>query len=227
MGGLGKNSKGAFMYHYVTDKEFLTAVRSATSDAVNRLVNGLNNMEGWHVGFRLIGSGGRNMPTQNENEPIDLDYNLVLEMVPNIHDCHAIKETVRKTFNLVLRGLIWGDCSDSTSALTTQKMRFSSKNKTQASIDLGIVVQDDKDNWWRLIHKKTGRTATDSWVWEKVRDSKGLETREKWLKENGFWNDVRQTYLDKKNLYLKRQETDTHPSFICYIEAVNEEYSKH
>ena len=106
-------------------------------------------------------------------------------------------------------------------------MRFSSKNKTQASIDLGIVVQDDKDNWWRLIHKKTGRTATDSWAWEKVRDSKGLETREKWLKENGFWNDVRQTYLDKKNLYLKRQETGTHPSFICYIEAVNEEYSKH
>ena len=80
MGGLGKNSKGVFMYHYVTDKEFLTAVRSATSDAVNRLVNGLNNMEGWHVGFRIIGSGGRNMPTQNENEPIDLDYNLVLEM---------------------------------------------------------------------------------------------------------------------------------------------------
>lgn len=38
------------------------------------------------------------MIAQNEYEPIDLDFNLVIESAPDINGCHAIKETVRKTF---------------------------------------------------------------------------------------------------------------------------------
>ena len=43
------------------------------------------------------------------------------------------------------------------------------------------------------------------------------------LKAKNLWEEVRQCYLDKKNLYLKRNDNN-HPSFICYIEAVNEVY---
>ena len=40
-----------------------------------------------------------------------------------------------------------------------------------------------------------------------------------------MWEEVREKYLDKKNMYLKRND-HYHPSFVCYIEAVNEIYSK-
>ena len=45
------------------------------------------------------------------------------------------------------------------------------------------------------------------------------------LKEYNLWKEVRDTYLDKKNMYLRRQDKN-HPSFNIYIEAVNEVYYK-
>lgn len=225
MGGLGqKNRKEIFMYHWVRDKEFLKKMRTVCSDAVNRLVNELNRNSDLEVSFHIVGSGGRNMIAQNETEPIDLDFNLVIESAPNINDCHGIKEMVRKAFNTILNDLGWGDCSDSTSALTTKQRVFSEGNKTPWSIDLAIICEANDGSWWRLIHKKTGIVLLDSWVWEQGKDSTALFRKERELKEAGFWKRARETYLDKKNLHLKRNETDTHPSFVSYIEAINEVY---
>ena len=36
---------------------------------------------------------------------------------------------------------------------------------------------------------------------------------------------VRDKYLELKNMYLRRGDRD-HPSFICYIEAVNNVYDR-
>lgn len=222
-----KIEKEIFMYHWVKDKEFLKSMRTVCSDAVNRLTNELNRNSDLEVSFHIVGSGGRNMIAQNENEPIDLDFNLVIESAPDINDCHAIKETVRKTFNYVLEELGWGDCSDSTSALTTKQRIFKEGNKTPWSIDLAIVCEANDGSWWRLIHKKTGRVSGDSWVWEQGKNSKELFRKEAEIKDAGYWNKVRETYLNKKNLHLTRNENNTHPSFICYIEAINEVYSNY
>lgn len=215
------------MYNWVKDKEFLKQMRTVCSDAVNRLANELNRNSELEVSFHIVGSGGRNMIAQNESEPIDLDYNLVIESAPDINDCHAIKETVRKVFNSVLEDLGWGTCSDSTSALTTKQRVFKKGNKTPWSIDLAIICEESDGTWWRLIHKKTGRVSDDSWVWEQGKNSKDLFRKEAELKAAGYWNEVRETYLEKKNLHLRRNETDTHPSFVSYTEAINEVYSKH
>lgn len=56
--------------------------------------------------------------------------------------------------------------------------------------------------------------------------AKGLDDRVAWLKGNGYWLELREAYLDKKNTYLTRNDHD-HPSYIVYIEAVNEVYSKY
>ena len=60
-------------------------------------------------------------------------------------------------------------------------------------------------------------------VLEQAPHSKGLKKKVDKLKSNNHWEEVRQTYLDKKNMYLSRQDYN-HPSFNCYIEAVNEVY---
>ena len=45
-----------------------------------------------------------------------------------------------------------------------------------------------------------------------------------YIKEKGKWQLVRSQYLDIKNRYLRQNDHD-HPSFICYIEAVNNVYN--
>lgn len=39
-----------------------------------------------------VGSGSRNLETQNEFEPVDLDYNISIIRSWNINDCQGIKE---------------------------------------------------------------------------------------------------------------------------------------
>lgn len=228
MEGYGKNHKELIdMYHFIEDKKFLGRVKRLCSEIVNQLVQEINKGDFLKVKAYLVGSGAKNLITQNNNNPIDLDYNLVIiESNCDINNGKEIKEYVRKVFNDVLNRNDWGDCQDSRSALTTKKRQFIEGNKTLFSIDLAIITRDGKDNLYRLIHKKTGFIFQDEWYWNKVPKSKGLNKRIKWLKANNKWVELRDTYLDKKNMYLQRNDYD-HPSFICYIESVNEIYYKY
>lgn len=214
------------MYHYIQDKDFLKRLKGTCYDIVNQLVQSINNDSVMTVKACLVGSGAKNLITQNENEPIDLDYNLCIVSTKsiNIYDGHEIKEYVRKQFNKVLHSKGWDDCHDSTSALTTGKYAFQKGNKTAFSIDLAITCKYH-NNWQRLIHQKTGIISLDGYYWNEVRDSRYLEERVYEIKLNKRWDEVRDRYLEKKNLYLCRND-DIHPSFIVYIESVNEIYYK-
>ena len=140
MGGLG-NKEFCIMYHYIEDKEFLKRMRSLCADIINQLVQKINREGKMTVEAHLVGSGARNMETQNANQPVDLDYNLWVYKCDDINDCRAIKEYVRKTFNKVLKANGWSDCEDSTSSLTTERRHFTKGNQTEFSIDLAIVAE--------------------------------------------------------------------------------------
>ena len=214
------------MYHWITDKEFLKAMRMEGSDLLNRLVNELNSKTDLKFDMSDAGSMKRNMQLQNKDEPVDAAYNLILREAPDVHACRYIKETVRKAFNRVLHSKGWQDCSDSTSVLTTKQKSFNNDHRKTWSIDIAIICEMDNGFWYRLILKKTGIVSEDAWVWEQGPKSKDLEKKANWLKKKNYWNDVREAYKTKKNFYLSRGQTDNHPSFICYIEAVNEVYHK-
>lgn len=214
------------MYEYLKDKdkEFLGNMRRVCSDLINKLVQLINSENVMHVKANLIGSGARNLETQNNNEPVDLDYNLVIVETNDvdINDCRTIKEYVRDRFNIVLNNNGWGDCKDSTSALTTEKRHFTNGNQTEFSIDLAIIAVSE-DGWYRLIHEKTGFSSLDRYFWNQGKDSKGLDKKVFWIKKNHLWEAVIDTYLEKKNQYLTRNDYN-YSSFNCYIEAVNEVY---
>ena len=215
------------MYHWIEDKEFESKLRSLCADIINQLVQRINNDGGLYVEAHLVGSGAKNMITQNANEPVDLDYNLcILENYAfDANDGRSIKSYIQEQFNAALKKNGWGDCHDSTSALTTERRYFTKGNHTEFSIDLAIV-QERNNCWYRLIHRKTGIVQSDQWYWNEAPHSHGLNRRVDILKENDLWLEVRQTYLDKKNMYLRRQDKN-HPSFNVYIESVNEVYYKH
>ena len=213
------------MYHYIEDKEFLKLMKSLCSNIVNQLVQSINNDSVMAVEAHLVGSGARNLITQNANEPIDLDYNLCIIKVFEIglNSGQAIKEYIRKHFNKVLNQNGWGDCNDSTSAWTTEYRHFTKGNKTEFKIDLAIV-RESSYGLERLIHRKIG---IHQWYWNQAQNSNGLADKVSKIKSENLWLEVRDLYLDKKNMYLRRGDINNHPSFNVYIETINEIYSKY
>ena len=88
------------MYHYIEDKTFLKNLRSTCSNIVNQLVQAINRDGKIEVKAHLVGSGARNMETQNANEPVDLDYNLWICSCDDYKKCREIKEYIRKIYQL-------------------------------------------------------------------------------------------------------------------------------
>lgn len=215
------------MYHYIEDKDFLKRMKSLCSDIINQLVQSINNDSVMTVETHLVGSGARNLITQNANEPVDLDYNLcVLEVFGiSFNDGRSIKEHIQQHFNSVLKNNGWSDCKDSTSALSTELRHFTKGNKTEFSIDLAVVRENNR-GWERLIHNKTGIVSLDQWYWNEAPNSSGLKDKVSNIKNENLWLEVRDLYLDKKNMYLRRGDRN-HPSFNVYIETINEIYYKY
>ncbi len=213
------------MYRYIEDKDFLKRMKSLCSDIINQLVQSINNDSVMTVEAHLVGSGARNLVTQNAKEPIDLDYNLcVLEVFGiSFNDGKTIKSHVQKHFDLILQSFKLHNCQDSTSALSTKLIWFTKGNKTNFKIDLAIV-RENNYGWERLIHHKTGFVLLDQWCWNEAPESKGLSKKVNAIKEQNLWLKVRDLYLDKKNMYLCRGDKENHPSFNVYIETINEIY---
>lgn len=235
--------KEIIMYDYVTDKQLISSMRSGCGDIMQDLCHALKEEYDIGATFTLVGSGARNLILQNANEPIDLDYNLKIIRIDDYEDCLYIKECVRKAFNIVLRKHGWRDCEDSKSSLTTKKHYFPRISDTEFSMDVCIVCEDEDGNLYRLIHKKTGATYLNSisyaaniysgvvtrrpineYYWNKAPNSRDIKFKVDYIKHKGKWQLVRKQYKKIKNKYLT-QNDHNHPSFICYIEAVNNVYN--
>lgn len=215
------------MYHYVTDKVFLKESYTICADMVNQLVQNLKSY-GIRSRMSVVGSKKRGLITQNEKEPIDYDFNLWIDSAKNINiesNPEKLKNTIIEAFNEVLSHNGWKNCNDSTSAITTKHGVLTKGNKTLFSVDIGIVRSDAEGNWYRLIHKKTGCIKNDQYYWSQGPSIKNLKQKEAYLKPD-HWVKVRKAYLDKKNMYLSRQDMANHSSYNCYIEAINETYNK-
>ena len=212
------------MYHYIDDKEFLSRLKRYCGEIMQQLCHILKEKFDIGATFYLVGSGAKNLIMQNGSNPIDLDYNLEIVRCEDINDCRYIKECTRIAFNIVLRQFNWRDCQDSTSSLTTEKRPLTKGNQTEFSIDVCITTQDDKDKYHRLIHEKTGRMANDKYYWNMAKNSTKIKEKADYIKSKGKWMLVREQYERIKNKYLI-QNDHNHPSFVCYIEAVNNVYN--
>lgn len=215
------------MYHYIQDKDIRKRIKSTCSDIVNQLVQSINKGSVMTVKACLVGSGAKNLITQDADNPIDLDYNICIIDTKSIkiNNGRDIKEYIRKEFNSVLKMNDWSDCQDSTSVLTTEQRVFKRGNKTAFSIDIAITFENEF-GWHKLIHEKTGLAIYDRYYWNEIPDSRQLEEKVYAIKLNHLWDEMRNTYLEKKNLYLQKNDR-THPSFIVYIESVNQIYNKY
>ena len=78
----------------------------------------------------------------------------------------------------------------------------------QCVLDKGYTLQYDRNFW-----NTTPNSEDYSYKAAKIKECPG------------WWNEVRNSYLRIKNHYLQSCDYN-HPSFVCYIEAVNEIYNR-
>ena len=174
----------------------------------------------------LIGSGARNMVTRNGDGPFDLDYNLEIIKADDIYwnNLHLLKDTVRKALNDVV-GFYFSDAKDSTSVLTCL-LYFNDPPNVKFSFDVAILAKFENGNYSRLVHnKRYYMIGAGQYLWNEVPSSKNVVKKAEYIKSTNKWNKVRERYLELKDMYLSRQDNN-HPSFVVYVEAVNEVYEK-
>lgn len=224
MGGLGQEGR-KHMYHYLEEREFESRMRRFGGEVMQAFCHNLKEDYDISTRFTLVGSGGRNLITQNADRSVDLDYNLEIVKCEDWNDCRYLKECARKAFNKALRQFRQYDCRDSTSVLTSNRISFFTMYDSSFTIDVCIIRRAPGGRYLRLIHEKTGWMAEDKYYWNLAPSAKNLHTKAKYIKKRGKWAQVRVEYLRIKNLYLTRNETDDHPSFVCYAEAVSNVYN--
>ena len=168
--------------------------------------------------IRLIGSGDRRLVTQNEEEPFDLDYNIILQRDKKnlLDNPHEIKEIFSKAFRTALDNCVNGytHTCDSTSVITVKLLN---KNKDlYFSFDVAIVVEGDDGSFYRLTHDK----KNNRYIWNRVKQSQNYFERFQTVKRRGEWSRFKQRYLELKNIHLKQD--DQIKSFSVFLETLNE-----
>lgn len=200
--------------------------RSICSEILTEVRDTLREENGIVTQFTLVGSGARNLVTRNGDGPYDLDYNLYIVNMPEHYwnDLADFKDKVRQALNHAVQETAFSDGSDSTSVLTAL-LHFKDTPDLQFSFDIAILAQNENGTWCRLIHNKNARGFGPSgqYTWCEIPRSKDVREKARIIKSDGKWQQVREKYVELKNLYLQRNDKN-HPSFICYVEAVNEIY---
>ena len=211
-----------FNYEFVEDKEYLARVQKSCSRDMKKIEEILRYDYGIPCQYFLIGSGARNMITVGPDGMIDLDYNINVYDGMD-YDGKELKTSLIKSANQIMKEAGLADVDDSTSSITTKEMWFNDDPKNiHIKIDIAIVTVEE-GKWFRLIHQKG---LMERYYWVPAPESSDYQNKAKAIKEvPGLWLDVREEYLMLKNHYLRRNDHD-HPSFICYIEAVNNVYNR-
>ncbi len=207
------------MYNYVAEKQ-VDHYKTLFQSILDKLHEKLKKQYNIHIRIVLAGSGANNMVMQNGKGGFDLDYNLILDSIPSGYavEPQKLKSLVRNQLDgLVPSGFSHG--KDSTSAITLL-LHSPDKKKVVFSVDVALILAG-KSGYSRLVRdRNTGR-----YIWNLIRRSGDLKPMLSAIKAAGRLDDLADIYRQKKNRYLSLQDND-HPSFVVYIEAVNELYQK-
>ena len=212
----------------IVDEAECRRYRSDCSTVLKQVCSMLKE-KGISAQFTLVGSGARNMVTRNGDGSFDLDYNLEITKASEEYwnDLRHLKDTIRILLDKAEKLNCFSESQDSTSCLTAL-LYFKDDPTVKFKFDVAIVSRNSKGKLCRLIHNKNvWGYGKDQYVWNEIPDSHDIAQKTRRLKAEGLWLTVRDRYIDRKNMYLSRWWDKDHPSFIAYIETVNEIYCQY
>lgn len=211
--------KGKIMYNYVTEEQ-VSRYKSLFQSILDRLRERLKREYGIEVRIVLVGSGASNMVTRNGKGGFDLDYNLVLSSIPPEYagSPKNLKTIVRRELDTLVPSE-FSHGKDSASVITCL-LHSPDKSSVIFKADVALVLAG-KNGYSRLVRDRN----TKRYIWNLIRKSGDLKPRLNAIKATGRLDELADIYRQKKNMYLSQQDND-HPSFVVYIEAINELYRK-
>lgn len=206
------------MFHFVSKKE-VQSYRSECSLRLQKLITFISDKFAVKSQLVLFGSGSTGLFTRNGNSHFDLDYNIEIISSPENLDLKKLKDSSMAELNRLFAEKYWSGARDSTSTITL--LRKDNEGRVVFKLDIAFIKRNSQGDASRLIHDKTNGT----YFWNVIPQYKNIKERTKLLKDNGYWPQVRDTYLAKKNMYLTRHDTN-HFSFKISVETINEVYQK-
>lgn len=211
-------------FQYVDPKQ-LSSVKKELIQIIHAVQNEVRQY--FTFQFYFVGSVERNMVTYDVKSNIGFDFDVDIDIHVNDDDCKysakEIKTKIMLALNKVVHRYGYDNAEDSTRVITI-KVKDKQNSKILHSCDLAIVndYTDDYGNErqeYIHFHKKQ---KTYSWQ-KQPQGFYSLDEKAEWIKDYGYWQDVRELYLYKKN-----HNNDPHKhSRSIYAETIHEICQKH
>ncbi len=170
--------------------------------------------------FEFVGSAVQQMVTQDigNNIGFDFDINIQVEDDENIFSAKEIKNKIRVALDQIAPRFGYDYAEDSTRVLTI-KLKDRINSKILHSCDFAIINDYTDDNGRERQQYIRFNKKQKTYTWED--QPKGyylLSEKSQWIKEHGYWKEMRKLYLEKKN---SNHDPHKHSRSI-YAETVHE-----
>lgn len=205
-------------FKYVTKSEY-QPVKNELIELINLVQDEVT--EYFTFRYDFIGSASRNMITRDENSNVgyDFDVNLRVNDDDEQYDEQQIKQILMRGFNHYNHLFKYDYCEDSKRVITI-KVKDRRNSRILHSCDFAIVY-DCGDGRQQYIHFNKSQ-QTYEWQYQ----PKGfyrIDEKIEEIKEAGYWQQVRDLYIDKKN----RNTDPNKKSRSIFAETVSEIYRRY
>lgn len=205
-----------YNFKYVSTKQL-----SSTKKELIQIIKSVQNEVRQYFTFQFyfVGSIERNMVTYDVNSNIGFDFDINIHV--NDYECRfsakEIKTKIWLALNKVVHYYGYDNAEDSTRVLTI-KVKDRKNSKILHSCDFAIVndyIDDEGNEGQEYIHFNK-KQSTYSWQ-EQSQGFYLLDEKAEWIKNNRYWQKMRDLYLNKKN-----RNNDYHKhSRSIYAETIN------
>ena len=205
-------------FKYVTKKEY-QPVKNELIELINLVQDEVR--EYFTFRYDFIGSASRNMITRDEDSNVgfDFDVNIRVNDDEENYTAKAIKQILINGFNQYNHLFDYDYCEDSKRVITI-KVKDRKKSRILHSCDFAVVY-DCEDGRQQYIHYNK---AQQSYGWQyQPKGFYKLTEKMEAIKEEGYWQEVRDLYIDKKN-----NNTDPNKkSRSIFAETIAQVYNNH
>ena len=207
-------------FHYVTKKE-----AAPLKEEVIELLRLVQNEVSKYFTFRFaaVGSSSRNMITCERNGNIGFDFDFNIE--PNDPEEKFRADEMRTIIYEAIRkhaGKFGYTTFENSTSVITIKVVDYRRSKIKYSCDFAIVHHYNENGKKMQEYIKFDKKRNVCY-WENRGKGFYIEGKINWLKKKGYWNELRDYYIEKKN---NNYNSDKHSRSIL-AESVNELYQKY
>lgn len=186
-----------YNFQYVDPKQ-LSSVKKELIQIIHSVQNEVRQY--FTFQFHFVGSAKRNMVTYDVKSNIGFDFDVNIYVNDDCNfSAEEIKTKIRLALNKVVHRYGYDNAEDSTRVITI-KVKDRKNSKILHSCDFAIVndyIDHDGGERQEYIHFNKKQK---SYSWQK--QPQGfylLDEKADWIKDYGYWQDVRELYLYKKN----------------------------